>query len=73
MKILSVDSSAIIASVALAEDEKLTKNDKVVIDMKAAIDKEYADGRTTLMGDEELANILKSISPKFCAEHKNII
>ena len=57
----------------LSDDEKVTKSDAIVIEMKSAIDKEYADGRTTLMGDEELASILKSISPKFSKEHKSII
>ena len=57
----------------LSDDEKITKSDAIVIEMKNAIDKEYADGRTTLMGDEELAGILKSISPKFSEEHKSII
>ncbi len=57
----------------LSENEKVTKSDAIVIEMKNAINKEYADGRTTLMGDEELANILHSISPKFIEEHKSII
>ena len=43
----------------------VTKHDDVVIKMKSAIDKEYADGRTTLMGDDELHGILVSIAPDF--------
>ena len=57
----------------LSDNEKVTKSDAIVIEMKKAIDKEYADGRTTLMGDEELSSILRSISPKFSEEHKSII
>ena len=36
----------------------VTKHDDLVIKMKSAIDKEYEDGRTTLMGDDELHGIL---------------
>ena len=50
---------------SLSGDNIVTKQDDVVIKTKAAIDKEYADGRTTLMGDDELNSIVKSISPNF--------
>ena len=49
----------------LVGDEKVSKNDELVVKIKSAIDKEYQDGRTTLMGDEELINIINSISPNF--------
>jgi len=44
---------------------KVTKRDEVVILTKAKIDEAYADGRTTLMGDDELGAIVKSVSPEF--------
>ena len=46
---------------ALFGDNQVTKHDDIVIKAKAAIDKEYADGRTTLMGDEELEAIVNSL------------
>ena len=50
---------------SLCGDRAVTKQDDIVVKMKAAIDKEYADGRTTLMGDDELSAILLSLSPNF--------
>ncbi len=47
----------------LAGNKRVTKSDEIVIKTKAAIDKLYADGRTTLMGDEELFSIIESVSP----------
>ena len=49
----------------LSGDAVVTKHDDIVIKTKAAIDKEYADGRTTLMGDDELFGIVNSIAPDF--------
>ncbi|HRR36379.1 MAG TPA: hypothetical protein P5535_04835, partial [Clostridia bacterium] len=37
------------------------KTDSVVAKVKELVDKEYADGRNTVMGDGELENILKSV------------
>ncbi len=54
---------------ALRGADEVTKKDKVVIDLKAAIDSEYEDGRTTLMGDEELHSILCRIAPDFVRTH----
>ena len=42
---------------------QVSKNDEIVIRTKAQIDKLYADGRTTLMGDDELEAIIESVSP----------
>jgi len=47
------------------EELKVSKHDEVVILTKAKIDEAYADGRTTLMGDEELGSIVKSVCPEF--------
>ena len=45
----------------LPDDKLVTKHDELVIKMKAEIDKEYSDGRTTLMGDDELEIIASSL------------
>ena len=50
---------------ALAGERAVTKQHDIVVKVKAAIDKEYADGRTTLMGDDELFGIVNSFSPNF--------
>ena len=49
----------------LKGDRMVTKHDDIVIKVKSAVDKEYEDGRTTLMGDDELKGIIKSVSPSF--------
>ena len=46
----------------LPKFRKVSKNDPLVIKVKEAIDGLYADGRTTLMGDDELIAIIKEIS-----------
>ena len=47
---------------ALSGDAMLTKQDKIIILMKEEIDKIYADGRLTIMGDEELEELAERIS-----------
>ncbi|MBO7303866.1 MAG: 2-isopropylmalate synthase [Clostridia bacterium] len=54
----------------LAGDSAVTKHDDVVVKVKAAIDGEYMDGRTTLMGDEELYGIVASVAPEFGGKKK---
>jgi isopropylmalate/homocitrate/citramalate synthase len=49
----------------LPKFREVTKQDEIVIKIKEAIDKEYADGRTTLMGDEELETIVESFTSDF--------
>ncbi len=46
----------------LKEDEMLTKQDWIVIEMKKRIDALYEDGRTTVMGEEELDELVKELS-----------
>ena len=43
----------------LSGEAAVTKRDDIVVKTKAKIDNEYADGRTTLMGDEEIESIIK--------------
>jgi isopropylmalate/homocitrate/citramalate synthase len=47
----------------LPEFRRVTKGDELVVRVKNEIDKLYADGRTTLMGDEELMEIIERVSP----------
>ncbi len=49
----------------LPKFREITKHDELVIKMKEAIDKEYADGRTTLMGDDELEAIVNTFTTDF--------
>ena len=46
-------------------DKMLGKHSDLVVKVKEKIDLEYADGRTTLMGDDELVNIIESIDPEY--------
>jgi isopropylmalate/homocitrate/citramalate synthase len=41
-----------------SEGKTFTKQDPIVVKVKEEIDRLYADGRTTLMGDEELDQII---------------
>ncbi len=47
----------------LPEFRRVKKSDDIVIKVKEEIDKLYADGRTTLMGDDELHQIISSMCP----------
>jgi isopropylmalate/homocitrate/citramalate synthase len=49
----------------LPKFREVTKRDEIVVKIKEAIDKEYADGRTTLMGDLELEEIVNSFTSDF--------
>jgi isopropylmalate/homocitrate/citramalate synthase len=48
----------------LGDGKEYTKHDPLVQKIKEEIDKLYADGRTTLMGDEELEQIVNFFSPR---------
>ncbi|MBR2474068.1 MAG: 2-isopropylmalate synthase [Clostridia bacterium] len=41
----------------------IDKKHPVIALIKAEVDKEYEDGRTTVMGDDELENIFKAVDP----------
>ena len=49
----------------LGGSKAVTKHDDIVVKVKAEIDKEYEDGRTTLMGDDELKMIISAIDSDF--------
>ena len=46
----------------LPDFRKVTKSDPIVVSVKREIDELYADGRTTLMGDDELFEIINRLS-----------
>ena len=46
----------------LPDFRKVNKQDEIVIKVKEYIDTLYEDGRTTLLGDDELTSIIESIS-----------
>ena len=46
------------------EGKAFTKQDPIVLKVKEEIDRLYADGRTTLMGDEELEQIISFYYPR---------
>ncbi|MBQ3506826.1 MAG: 2-isopropylmalate synthase [Clostridia bacterium] len=50
----------------LPPEKAVTKQDKIVQEMKREIDELYADGRTTVMGEDEL----QSLYGKYCNEMK---
>lgn len=47
----------------LPEFRKVNKQDDIVIKVKEIIDRLYEDGRTTLLGDEEMVSIINSVAP----------
>jgi len=47
----------------LLPEQMVNKQDSLVIEMKKTIDQQYADGRTTIMGDEELEEIVQTLAP----------
>ncbi len=66
---VAVDSHSGLAGIAhwingffrLTGEEALDKRHPVLVQMKERVDKEYASGRSTVMGDEELENILRDV------------
>ena len=47
---------------SIPEKEMLTKKDDIIVKMKELIDSEYLDGRTTVMGDDELEAMVERLS-----------
>ncbi len=52
----------------LTGDKAVKKQDEKIIKIKADVDALYADGRTTLMGDDELIEIIKGYYPDIKCE-----
>ena len=53
----------------LTGDKQVDKRDEIVVRIKEEIDHLYADGRTTLMGDDELYSLIESVAPGVYAKH----
>lgn len=76
--LVSIDSHSGLAGVAywinnyydLPEEERIDKKDELVVKIKEMIDEQYAGGRTTVMGDDELDNLVAVIAPK---RHKALL
>lgn len=70
--LVAVDSHSGVAGIAywmnayfkLPEDGKIDKRDSLVAKVKERVDAEYALGRTTAFGDDELSEIIHSIDSK---------
>jgi isopropylmalate/homocitrate/citramalate synthase len=67
--VVSVDSHSGLAGIAfwingyfrLNGDDRIDKKSPFVAKIKEVVDKQYADGRNTAMGDDELDNIMREI------------
>ena len=53
---------------SLPAEKELKKTDPLVVRIKEEIDRLYADGRTTLMGDDELEQIINFLAPRLKME-----
>lgn len=49
----------------LVGDKKIEKNHPIVAKVKEKIDREYAEGRCSVMGDDEIVNIIRSVDKHF--------
>lgn len=45
----------------LSEDDKITKNDELVLKLKSLVDEEYRQGRTSSISDAELDNFVRQL------------
>ncbi|NLL56482.1 MAG: 2-isopropylmalate synthase [Clostridiales bacterium] len=77
---VSVDSHSGLAGIAywingyfqLTDEDIIDKKDDIVVAMKEKVDQEYANGRTTVMSDYELKEIMKQIDVNFYRKLKAI-
>ena len=76
--LVSVDAHSGLAGIAywmnafyaLPDSHKVDKHDPIVVAVKERVDKEYEDGRTTYMGDDELDQIIMALDPEM---HKKLV
>lgn len=54
----------------LPQNQKIDKNDSLVTEMKKRIDEEYTGGRNSIMGDDELDNMVRNIDK---IRHKKLL
>ena len=55
----------------LAGDHKMAKNDPLVLEIKQWVDAEYAAGRTTVIGDTELEQVIHQLRPDLLTLREN--
>ena len=48
----------------LPTEKMVSKQDALVVAIKEIVDRQYAEGRTTIMGDEEILDIIDSLAPE---------
>ena len=48
----------------LPPEKMVSKQDALVVAIKEIVDRQYAEGRTTIMGDEEILDIIDSLAPE---------
>ena len=48
----------------LPTEKMVSKQDALVVAIKEIVDHQYAEGRTTIMGDEEILDIIDSLAPE---------
>ena len=76
--LVSVDAHSGLAGIAywmnafyaLPDSHKVDKHDPIVVAVKERVDREYEDGRTTYMGDDELDQIIMALDPEM---HKKLV
>ena len=56
-----------------ASGNDFTKKDEIVKKLKDLVDTEYSDGRTTLMGDDELMTMTEALAPEMRQQRKKPI
>ncbi len=54
----------------LEGENAIDKRDPMVVKLKELVDREYAQGRTTVMSDGELEDMLRQIAPEFVEKFK---
>ena len=55
---------------SLPEEYRIDKRDELVVKMKEQIDAEYAAGRNSIMGDDELDNMIRQLDR---ARHREFV
>lgn len=76
--LVSIDSHSGLAGITywinnyydLPEEYKIDKKDELITKIKELVDEQYAEGRTTVMGDDELDTLFSQIDPK---RHKALL
>ena len=56
----------------LPDDMKVNKRDEFIVKMKEWIDEQYDEGRQTVIGDEELEELLDVYAPDFVQKLKQM-